>query len=158
MSKRRSSRSPRAREDYIRGLGMSVHNNALAYGYSITATATFAVLDDLAKPADLGRIFLFVVGASLAFAGVNALVTRGFRERVEEEPPVVLALATSMSALSISAGVGVAALIGWQLGGWAAWLVGPLLATWGYLSVAALEMVLARALHLLASDVEPEER
>jgi hypothetical protein len=41
---------------------------------------------------------MFVAGAGLAFAGVNAIVTRGFRTRVEAEPPVVLALATSLSA------------------------------------------------------------
>ena len=31
-------------EHYRRGLGMSARNNALAYGYSITATASFGML------------------------------------------------------------------------------------------------------------------
>jgi hypothetical protein len=145
-------------EDYVRGLGMATHNNALAYGYSVTAAASFGMLAHSAGPADVGHIFAFVIGTSLAFAAVNALVTRGFKERVEEEPPVVLALATSFSALSISAGAGIAALIAWALGGWAAWLVGSMLATWAYLSVAAMEVAAARALHLTVSDRDPESR
>lgn len=142
----------------MRGLGMSVRSNALAYGFSITSTASFGVLARSAGPMSVGHIFAFVIGNGLAFAGVNALVTRGFRQRVKREPPVVMALATSFSVLSISAGVGVAALLAWALGGWAAWLLGSLLATWSYLSVAALEVALARGLHLTVGETDPEER
>jgi hypothetical protein len=145
-------------DDYVRGLGMSVRNNALAYGYSITATSSFAVLARASPPASIGHVFAFVVGASIAFAAVNAIVTRGFRQCVEEEAPVVLALATSISALSISAGVGVATLLAVLVGGWPAWLVGPLVATWTYLSLSALEIALARALHLTVGDGDPHER
>jgi hypothetical protein len=101
---------------------------------------------------------MFVIGNGVAFAGVNALVTRGYRERVQTEPPVVVALATSFSIISISAGVGVAALLGSGLGGWTAWLLGALLPTWTYLSIGALEIALARTLHLAVGDEEPEER
>jgi hypothetical protein len=145
-------------DDYTRGLGMSARNNALAYGYSVTATASFGVLTDQAGPASVGRIFGFVVGASIAFAAVNALVTRGFRRRVEQEPPVVIALATSLSVISICSAVGVAALVGWGLGGWWSWLLGALLATWVYLSVAALEVAVSRALHLAVGGKDPRRR
>jgi hypothetical protein len=91
----------------------------------------------------IGRIFLFVAGASVAFAAVNAVVTRGFRTRVQTEPPVVLAVATSLSVVSSSAAVGVAVLLGFTLGDWLAWLLTSLLSTWVYLSVAALEMAMA---------------
>ena|SRR5438105_1264412 len=145
-------------EHYRRGLGMSARNNALAYGYSITATASFGMLVHTDGPIDVLRIFLFVVGNGVAFASVSALVTRGFRQRVEEEPPVVVALATSFSVLSISAGVGVATALGWGMGGSLAWLLGSLLATWAYLSISALEMALARNLHLTVGDEDPDAR
>lgn len=132
-------------EHYVRGLGMSASSNALAYGYSITSTASFGMLVHTDGPLSVLRIFMFVLGAGIAFAAVNALVTGGFRRRAGEEPPVVVSLATSLSLLSISAGVGVAALIGWAVGGWAAWLLGSLLPTWTYLSIGALEMATARA-------------
>ena len=98
-------------EHYRRGLGMSARNNALAYGYSVTATASFGMLAHTAGPMSILRIFMFVLGSGIAFAGVNALVTRGFRQRVEEEPPVVVALATAFALVSISAGVGIAAVM-----------------------------------------------
>jgi len=137
---------------------MSARNNALAFGYSVTSTASFAILARTAKPATVGHIFMFVIGAGIAFAGVNALVTRGFRRRVESEPPVVMALATSLSLVSISAGVGIAALLGEGIGGWLAWLLGPLLATWTYLGVAALEVAAARTLHITVGDEDPARR
>jgi hypothetical protein len=101
---------------------------------------------------------MFIIGNGLAFAAINALVTRGFRERAQEEPPIVASLATSFGVLSISAAVGIAALLGWGIGGWVAWLLGALLSTWIYLSIAALEMAIARNLHLAVGDEEPEER
>jgi hypothetical protein len=145
-------------EHYFRGLGESTRTNALAFGYSITSAASFAVLEQTAGRTSVGRIFLFVVGAGVAFAGVNALVTRGFRIRVEREPPLVLALGTSLSVISISAGVGVAALIGDAIPGAVGWLIGPILATWAYLGVAALEIAAARLLHVGVGERAPEER
>lgn len=145
-------------EHYVRGLGMATRNNGLAYGYSVTATASFAVLDRTDAPASVARIFLFVVGNGIAYAIVTALVTEGFRRRVEREPPVVLSLAMAFAVVSTSAGVGVAALVGWGMGGWASWLIGPLLATWAYLAVAALEIALSRGLHEALGDVAPEKR
>ena len=145
-------------EHYVRGLGMSARNNALAYGYSVSATASFGMLVHTDGPLSVLRIFMFVVGSSVAFATVTALVTRGFRQRVEQEPPVVVALATSFSVLSVSAAVGLAALLGWGVGGWVAWLLGALLPTWTYLSLSALEMALARSLHLTVGEEHPEER
>lgn len=145
-------------EHYVRGLGMSARNNALAYGYSINATASFAILAHTDGPLSVLKIFVFVAGSGIAFAGINALVTRGYRQRVDEEPPVVVALSTSFSAVSISAAVGLAGLLGWALGGWVAWLLGALLGTWVYLSVSALEMALARSLHLAVAEGEPEHR
>jgi len=145
-------------QDYVRGLGMATHNNALAYGYSVTATSSFGLLATTAGSPNVGHIFAFLLGTGVAFAGVNALVTRGFKRRVKEEPPVVLALATSLSVVSISAAGGIAALAGWAIGGWVAWALGSLLATWTYLSVAAFEVAVARALHLAVGKQSPERR
>lgn len=145
-------------EHYARGLGMATRNNGLAYGYSITATASFGVLFRTDPPGSVGRIFLFVIGSGFAFALVSALVTRGFRRRVDREPPIVVALATAFAVVSTSAGVGIAALVGWGLGGWLAWFLGAVFATWAYLSIAAVEIALSRGLHEAVGDVAPEER
>lgn len=144
-------------EHFLRGLGMTVRGNALAYGYSIGATASLEMLIHIDGPVSVMRIFCFVIGAGLAFAAVNALVTRGFRARVEREPPLVVALSTSLSLLSMCAAVGLVTLLAWALGGWVAWLLGALLGTWVYLSVAALEMALARTLHLTVGGTDHDE-
>ncbi|HEY2654011.1 MAG TPA: hypothetical protein VGI50_18960 [Solirubrobacteraceae bacterium] len=149
---------PRFTENYLRGLGTTTRNNGLAFGYSITATASFGVLARTAGPATVGRIFLFVLGSGLAFAVVSGLVTSGFRRRVDREPPVVLALATAFALVSTSASVGIAALLGAAVGGWGAWLLGSLLPTWAYLALSALEIALSRTLHLTVSDTDPAER
>jgi hypothetical protein len=145
-------------EHYVRGLGMATRNNGLAYGYSVTATASFGILERIDAPGTVGHVFLFVVASGIAFAIVSALVTEGFRRRVEREPPVVVALATAFAVVSTSAGVGMAALVGWAIGGWLAWLLAPLLSTWAYLSIAALEIALSRGLHDAVGDLRPEER
>jgi MFS family permease len=145
-------------DHYVRGLGMATRNNGLAYGYSVTATASFGILERTDPPGSVGRIFLFVVASGVAFAIVSALVTQGFRRRVDREPPVVVALANSFAVVSTSGGVGIAALVGSAIGGWPAWFLGALLPTWAYLAIAAVEIALSRGLHEAVGDVDPEER
>jgi hypothetical protein len=89
---------------------------------------------------------------------LNAALTRGFRRRVEQEPPVVMALGTALSLFSISVSVGIITLVAWQLGGWVPWLVGPLAGTVSYLALAGLEIALARVAHHVAGTENLEER
>jgi len=131
---------------YERGLGISTRNNTIAYGYSVGATATFAVVQEL-HHADVARIFLFIVGASAPFALVNAIVTRGFRQRFADEPEVVIALATSFSALSIAAAVGAATLVAWGAPTWLAWVCAPFAFTTVYLLAVGAETALAAEQH-----------
>jgi hypothetical protein len=144
-------------EHYVRGLGMSARNNSLAYGYSVLITASFGVLESLRGTPSIGDVFVLVGGACVPFAVVNAFVTRGFRRRVEHEPPVVVSLGSSFGVFSVSASVGLAALLAWALRGLAAWAVAAALATLGYLLLSALEIALARRTHIIAGteDLDP---
>jgi hypothetical protein len=131
---------------YERGLGISTRNNTIAYGYSVGATTTFAVVQEL-HDADIPRIFLFILGTSVPFALVNALVTRGFRQRFADEPGVVIALATSFSALSIAAAVGAATLVAWAAPTWLAWVCAPFAFSTVYLLAVGGETALAAERH-----------
>jgi hypothetical protein len=131
---------------YLRGLGLSTRNNTLAYGYSLAATGSYAVIADQ-KGSRVGDVFLFTAGAALAFALVNALVTEGYQKRFPDEPGVVIALGTSLSVLSVAAAVGVAALAGWLLRSWAAWLAGSFAFTIAYLALVGAEVAFAAAVH-----------
>jgi len=136
---------------YGRGLGMSTRNNTIAYGYSVGATATFGMLQVLHR-ADVARVFLFIVGASIPFALVNALVTRGFRRRFADEPGVVIALATSFSIFSVSAAVGLATLVAWAAPAWTAWLCAPFTFSVVYLFAVGAETALAASRHELGGS------
>lgn len=140
--------SRRAHEHFVRGVGESARHNSLAYGYSLAITGAFAVLD-LQDRTTIVDVLLFGLGGSLAFTVANPLVTRGFTHRVEGEPPIVLSLGSSFGFLSVTAVIGIAALIGWLLSSWLAWLVGSFAASATYLVLTALEFMGARAVRAL---------
>ena len=134
---------------YLRGLGISTRSNSLAYGYSVAITASFGAVYRLAGSPDVGELFVFVAGAGVAFALVNAAITRGFRRRMPDEPAVVIALGTSFSIVSISAALGTACLIAWALDGYLAWGLGAFAATLVYLLAVGAEMAVAGEIHEL---------
>jgi hypothetical protein len=134
------------RGHYMRGLGVSTRNNTIAYGYSVGGTASFGAIQSL-HAVHVGDVFLFLVGASLPFSIVNAIVTGGFRRRFADEPGVVIALATSFSLFSVAASVGAAALIAWLSPPWAAWLFGPFAFSIVYLCAVGAETAFAAAQH-----------
>jgi hypothetical protein len=145
------------REHFVRGVGESARHNSLAYGYSLALTGAFGVLNLQVRTTVLA-IVLFGVGGSLAFTVANPLVTRGFTARVEGEPPIVLSLGTSLGFVSVSAAILAAAVVGWILDSWVAWLVGGFAASAAYLVLSAFEFVAARALRAVMGRDRLRER
>lgn len=127
----------------MRGLTASIRGNSKAYGYSIVATADFAVLSKLTSSPTLGEIYLFIVGAVLAFAMIEAIGTRMFTRDLPDEPSRVVALGSAIGIVSISAAVGVAIGVGKLLPSSAAWPIGAFASSAVYLLVVAVEMALA---------------
>jgi hypothetical protein len=131
---------------YGRGVRTSLRINAAAYGYSVTITSTFGVLSvELGTPG-VGEVFLFLFGAVVAFTVVDAVVSRGFRERLRGEPPEVVALGSAFGFASAGLSVGAAAVLGSILATGAAWPLGSFGATATFLSMAGVEMGLAERL------------
>lgn len=126
----------------IRGMRTSVRNNSAAYGYSVTITATFGVLNALSAPPGVVDVLLFVAGAAVAFAGTELVASKGFKVTASEPEEVVL-IATSFNVFSMSAAVALASLVGWTLSGWVAWLVGSCVATISYLFFVGVEIAVA---------------
>lgn len=100
-------------------------------------------------------VFVFVVGASIAFATVNTLSSHRFSERLPDEPAVVVLLGTTFSVFSISAAVGVAVGIAYAIPGWPAWLVSSFAFAGVYLLVVGLELGLAAKRHELGGQGTP---
>ena len=138
---------PAWHEHYRRGLGTALRHNQVAYSYSATTTALFGVISDESGIPNVGECFLFVVGAGVAFAIVNAAVTQGFSERLPREPSEVVALGTAISVFSMAAGLGAGTLVAWLAGPWIAWPLAPLAASIGFILLSGLEMGLAGYYH-----------
>jgi hypothetical protein len=135
------------RAHYIRGLQNSSRHNAAAYGYSVAATASFGALSHIVGAATLVDCFVYVIGAGIGFAIVNALASKGYRQQIPEEPPVVILLGTSFNVVSTTAAVGVVVGVAYALGDWAAWPVATFAFTVVYLFATALELGLAAQMH-----------
>src|SRR5919206_10580 len=144
---RKHDGDPTIWQHYLRGLETSTKNNSLAYGYSLAITATFGVLFHFHSDPSVADILLFCIGGALAFAGVNAAITRGYRSRFPDEPAVVVALGTSFSAISVTAAVASAALLAWLLGGWLPWPLASFVASLVYVLGVGVEMAVAGEAH-----------
>jgi MFS family permease len=137
----------KAHEHYRRGLGTALRHNQVAYSYSATITALFGVVSDETGGPNVGQCFLFIVGAGVAFAIVNAAITRWFSQRLPREPSEVVALGTAISLFSMAAGLGLGTLVSWVAGPWIAWALAPLAMSIGFLLLAGIEMGFAGYYH-----------
>jgi hypothetical protein len=125
---------------YKRGLHASVRNNASAYGFSVTITASFGLLTSALGTPTAPEIFAFAGGAVAAFALVEFVVSRGYRQDLEDEPPNVKDVGSSVSVLSVGLAMACAYALGRLLGGFAAWPAGSFVATSVYLFLFGVEL------------------
>jgi MFS family permease len=138
---------PAWHEHYRRGLGSALRQNQVAYSYSATLTALFGVISDESGIPKVGQCFLFVLGAGVAFALVNAAVTKWFSERLPQEPSEVVSLGTALSFFSMAAALGAGTLVAWLAGPWVAWPLAPLATSIAFIVIAGVEMGLAGYRH-----------
>lgn len=131
--------------------------NASAFGFSITITGAFGMLNALVGTPEVLDILLFGVAAALTIGIVQGAATRGFRERLGEAPSEVRMLGTAQNFLSVAAGLGAAAGVGELMDGTAAWPVGAVAATFVYLAAEAVEMLVAELVQRRRGDPEAQE-
>src|SRR5215203_456094 len=131
---------------YASGLKASVHNNAIAYGFSIVTTATLAILQASRDTAGILEVLTFAGGAVFAFTGVEAFVYLFLQNRLKEESTEVRLLGSIFSFLSIGLALAAVFAADWLLSGLPAWPVGGFLATLVYVCVLALELSVAERL------------
>ncbi|MDP9476300.1 MAG: hypothetical protein M3R38_11590 [Actinomycetota bacterium] len=132
-----------AAHSYLHGLRASVRNNASAYGFSVTITASFGLLTTALGTPTAPEIFAFAGGAVAAFALVELVVSRGFTRGLEDEPSSVKELGSSISILSVGVAIACAYGVGRLVGGFVAWPLGSFVATSGYLFLFGVELSLA---------------
>ncbi len=139
-----------------RGLQTSVVDNSSAFGFSITITASFGMLNRLHGQPGVGEIFGFALAAVAAFTVLQAVASSGFRTRPGTAPREVVMLGTALNVASVGLGVGAATLTGLTLDSSVAWPLGAFLAAFVYILAEALELTLAARVERLFGDREAE--
>jgi hypothetical protein len=81
---------------FERGTDTATRNNVTAYGYSVTITAAFALLQTSRSDTGTAQIFAFAAGAVVAFAAIAALASGFFQEELEDQPSNVKSLAGAL--------------------------------------------------------------
>lgn len=130
--------------DYLSAVRTTLSNNGAAYGYSLLITASFGLLQTQVGSPTVGQIFLFGVGAVVAFTLLEAASTDLFRDRVRQDPPEVQAFGAAIGFASIFCAMGAVVAVGTLLHKGVAWAVGSFAATSVFLLLAGLETALAR--------------
>lgn len=133
-------------QSYWRGFQASIKGNSAAFGYSIVVTADFAALAHFNDRPDLIEIYLFILGAVIAFSFAEAIATHFFEDQLSDEPSVVIALSSAMDMLCVGLAVGAAALIAWAGNGWWIWPVAAIASTLVYLTTLAAQMAAAEVI------------
>ena len=144
----------------VRGLRSTVGRESTTFGFSILVTVNFGLLQVMEGTPDVGRIFLFAIGAVLSFTLLEAVLSRGFRRPMPQHRTHVQAAGTSLNILSVLGGLGTAWLIGTVMSHAAVWVVAPFFAALVYLVLESLEIalgerLLSRAGVPNADDVSP---
>ncbi len=123
-----------------RGVDAATRNNITPYGYSVTITTAFALLQTSRSDVGALEIFAFAGGAILAFAVVGGVASGGFRQELEDEPSHVKVLGGAFALLSVGLALVVAFVVGILVEGLAAWPVSSFVTTVAYVVLVGLEM------------------
>ena len=135
---------------FERGVDTATRNNVTAYGYSVSITAAFALLQTSRSDTGVLEIFVFAAGAVVAFALIAAVASGFFREELEDQPSNVKSLAGALSFFSVGLALGVAYVVGILIQGTVAWTVSAFSATIVYVVAVGLELAVAH--RMLGSD------
>jgi small-conductance mechanosensitive channel len=113
------ARRPRKRGEgffrlFERGVDTATRSNVTAYGYSVSITAAFALLQTSRTDTGVLEIFVFAVGAVIAFALIAGVASGLFQEELEDQPSNVKALAGALSFFSVGLALGVAYVVGYS--------------------------------------------
>ena len=130
-----------------RNIVVSVRENSAAFGYSITITGSYATLSALDGPVTVADIFAAAVSAGLAFTALELVVIAVYRDVPDQESVTRRLLARMMNFVSISVGVGLAAVCAWLFNGTWAWGLGAFAATVSFILMDALALRVSNAWH-----------
>lgn len=140
-----------------RALAGAIRGNSTAFGFSITITVSFGIMQRLEGSGSLLDLLLFGLAAALAVSMITGAVTRGFRYRIKPLVSEVSMLGTAQDFLSIAAAVGAVAATGELLDGLPAWLAAGFVSATTFVLVESVEFMVAERVQRLRGDREAGE-
>jgi hypothetical protein len=150
---------PGDREDrgaVVAAISTSTLGNAMAFGFSITITGSFGVVQSVIGTPTVVQVLLFSVCAALVIGVVEGAVTRGFRERVGAVPPEVAMLGTAQNFISVGLAIGAAAGLAALIDGGGAWPACGAVGTLVFLLAESAETLLAELIQKRRGDPEAD--
>jgi hypothetical protein len=141
----------------VTAISTSTVGNATAFGFSITITGSFGVVQTVVGSPTVVQVLLFAVAAALVVGALEGMVTRGFRDRVGTVPPEVAMLGTAQNFISVLLGIGTAAGIAAIIDGGGAWPAACALSILVFLLAESAETLVAEVIQRRRGDPEAEE-
>ena len=124
----------------------TIGGESTAFGFSIMITATFGAIQVGQGSPTYGQLMLFAVCASLTFAVLEGVASRGYREPLPEYESFVQTPGTALNVLSVTAAVGAAIGLASAIHSGVAWAICPAAAALVYLAAETLEQMAAERL------------
>lgn len=140
---RRGSEEHRRSGGHTRRAMVTIRDNSTAFGFSLTVTMSFGLLQTVARSPSVGEIVAFGVAAAAVVGMLEALATRGFRSAPPQPPPEVIMLGTALDFVSVAAGAGAALAVAELVEGFAAWPLAAAAAAFVFLATESLELAVA---------------
>jgi hypothetical protein len=123
------------------GFAISLRDNTSAYGYSVTITGSYAILNCLDKGSStLREIFAAALGAVVAFTLIQGLGLRFLQSLDEVASNRTRLIARMMDLASVGAAMGAALACGLYLSGPSAWFAATFFASCVFVFMDALEL------------------
>lgn len=123
------------------GFAISLRDNTSAYGYSVTITGSYAILNCLDKGSSTPReIFAAALGAVVAFTLIQGLGLRFSKSLDEVASNRTRIIARMMDLASVGAAMGAALACGDYLSGSAAWFAATFFSSCIFVFIDALEL------------------
>lgn len=126
-----------------KGMREALHGNATAFGYSVTITASFGAVQIENGSPTLVDLLTFGIGAVIAFAGLEGVLSNGFRAPLEKGTDQVITLGTALAFISISLAIATADGVARLIAGGVAWFAAAFTASLVFVLVESVEFVLA---------------
>ena len=140
-----------------RGMRSTVGRESTTFGFSILVTAAFGLLQTMRGSPDVGRVFLFAIGAVASFTVLEAVLSRGFRGPMPQHDSRVLAVGTSMNLLSVVGGLGLCWVMVRLVPTAAVWAVATFLGAVAYLLLESAETAVAERVAARTGDADASE-